>query len=32
VAVPTIDAIVSDVMLVTELNRLLSLNPLTGVP
>jgi hypothetical protein len=32
VAVPTIDAIVSEVMLVTELNRLLPLNPLTGVP
>ena len=30
--VTTIDAVVTDVVFMTELNRLLPLNPLTGVP
>jgi len=32
VAVTTVDAIVTDVMFVTELNRLLPFDPLTGIP
>jgi len=32
VTVAAIDAVVADVMLVTELDRLLSFNPLTRVP
>ena len=31
-AVTTIDAVVADVMFVTELDRLLSFEPLAGVP
>ena len=31
-AITTINAVVADVMLVTELNRLLPFNPLAGIP
>jgi hypothetical protein len=32
VTITTVDAVVPDVMLMTELDRLLTLDPLTGVP